>query len=76
MGWEISGVNNQIMNINTTKTVGVTMDHSCPGILENIFEGILANIKIKLRYVRCLLPAKITVDFSTVESQIAIAYFV
>ena len=31
MGWEISGVNNQIMNINTTKTVGVTMDHSNAG---------------------------------------------
>ena len=28
MGWEISGVNNQIMNINTTKTVGGIMDHS------------------------------------------------
>ena len=31
MGWEISGVNNQIMNINTTKTVGFTMDHSNAG---------------------------------------------
>ena len=50
----------------------ITLRKSDVGILKSIFEGILANIKIKLRYVRCLLPAKVTVDFSKVVRKIAI----
>ena len=54
----------------------ITLRKSDVGILKSIFEGILANIKIKLRYVRCLLPAKVTVEFSNLESEIAITFIV
>ena len=39
---------------------------------KSLFDGTLANTKIELREVRCLLPAKVTVDFSKLEKEIAI----
>ena len=59
-----------------TMKKNITIRKSDLGILKSIFEGILANIKIKLRYMRFLHPANVTVDISTVESQIAIAFIV
>ena len=42
--------------------------------LKGIFNGTLTNTKIKLRYDRCLLPAKATEDFSTLGREIAITF--
>ena len=39
---------------------------------QSLFDGTLPKTKIELQEVRCLLPAKVTVDFSKLEKEIAI----
>ena len=58
------------------KKTNITPRKSDVGILKSVLERVFVNIKIKLRYVRYLLPAKVTVDFSKVERQIAIGFMV
>ena len=42
--------------------------------LKSIFNGTLRNTKIKLRYDRCLLPAKVNENFSKLGREISITF--